>query len=138
MTELQIYYCDNDAVHTDPVGLDFGQFDKYVKHEEAMAEIAAKDAEIEDLKRQLAMMTANSNHFERCSEATSDRERLTVSLKDAEIDRYKRAVEWCLENGAGCSTNDSGDSFSVRDCRDQLLCPPPDIADIICPAAGEK
>lgn len=90
MTELQIYYCDNDAVHTDPVGLDFGQFDKYVKHEESMAE----------------------------------------------IERYKRAVEWCLENGAGGSTNDSDGAFAVRDCKDQLLCPPADIADIICPAAG--
>jgi hypothetical protein len=47
MGELQIYYCDNDAVHADPVGLDFGQFDAYYKVSEvapSLARLASYDA----------------------------------------------------------------------------------------------
>lgn len=120
MAELQKYYVDNDCYRTEPVALEWAQYEIYYRKDDVDAALAAKDAEIEELR------AAAASEFERANKL------------QIEIERYKRAVEWCLENGAGGSTNDSDGAFAVRDCRDQLLCPPADIADIICPAAGEK
>ena len=52
------------------------------------------------------------------------------ALRD-ELQRHKRAIEWCLNNAARRARDDKGERCIMNADYDDVLSPPPDIADLI-------
>lgn len=75
---MQKYYCDNDAVHPDPIGLDFGQFDTYYKTHEVDAELTRLSARVAELESGISLSIL--------IEAAKERESLLLEC-----------LRWCIE-----------------------------------------
>lgn len=86
---------------------------------DADAALAAKDRDLADANHALLLANSNADAFRRVAEQ-----------RQGEIERYKRAVEWCLERGVWRS--EDGRIRSVG--RDWTV--PTEFADIIKPTTG--
>jgi hypothetical protein len=139
MSALPLYYCDLDCVRTEPVCLEFGQFETFHKASDVTAALAQKGAELKQVQSaaisgmsaahegaRLELALARRLHAEsqpqlidseRCANAllTQENEELTMTLaqRDAEILRLREALSFYAQPHHWCSVNNGDDDLAA-------------------------
>jgi hypothetical protein len=127
---MQRYYCDNDAVHSDPVGLDFGQFGTYYKSHEVEGELARLRERVEELELNLSAETIAANrHFAALQES---RERVAELAKRDSL--LLITIRWLAANGVYFDDN----METWRDRVDYIISIPDHLAPLIAEAVKQE